>query len=221
MIKAFIFDLDGVITDTAKLHYLAWKEIVKHLGISFSEEENDKLRGLSRLDTLKGIFKLKNFNNNFSDELLNNICTEKNDLYKDLLKVEINHNSVLSGIVELLQKAKQNNIKLAVASSSHNAPLILEKLGLIKIFDYIVNPHDIKKGKPAPDIYLKAAQALGVSPDECIGFEDATSGLQAIKSANMKAVVITHGSSEDYSKADLIYKKTNQLKFDVIMKRFN
>ncbi|MDC4182227.1 beta-phosphoglucomutase [Mycoplasma bradburyae] len=220
MIKAFIFDLDGVITDTAKLHYLAWQEIVKKLNISYSEEENDKLRGLPRLDTLKAILKLKKINHSLNEDQLIDLCNQKNDLYKELLKKAINKDSVLPGISELLHKAKQNGIKLAVASSSYNAPVILEKLELIGLFDYIVNPGEIKNGKPAPDIYIKAAQGLNVEIDECIGFEDAISGLEAIKSSNMKAVVITHDSLEDFSKADLIYKKTNELEFHTIINYF-
>ncbi|WP_350267296.1 beta-phosphoglucomutase [Mycoplasmoides gallisepticum] len=220
MIKGFIFDLDGVITDTAKLHYLAWKKIVAQLGINFLEEENEKLKGLSRLDTLKAILKLKKPKNDLSQAELIKICKQKNDLYKKLLTTGIDKNSILKGIDQLIIKAKANKIKLAVASSSHNAPLILEKLGLLDSFDYIVNPSEINQGKPAADIYLKAAEDLDISNDQAIGFEDAISGLKAIEAAKMKAVVITNGSSEDFSKADLIYQSTSELNFDLIMRHF-
>lgn len=220
MIKGFIFDLDGVITDTAKLHYIAWKKIVAQLGINFLEEENEKLKGLSRLDTLKAILRLKKPKNDLSQAQLIKICEQKNDLYKKLLTTEIYQNSILKGIDQLIIKAKANKIKLAVASSSHNAPLISEKLGLLDSFDYIVNPSEINQGKPAADIYLKAAEGLDISTDQAIGFEDAISGLKAIKAAKMKAVVIIHGSNEDFSKADLIYQSTSELNFDFIMRHF-
>ncbi|WP_391516854.1 beta-phosphoglucomutase [Mycoplasmoides gallisepticum] len=220
MIKGFIFDLDGVITDTAKLHYLAWKKIVAQLGINFLEEENEKLKGLSRLDTLKAILKLKKPKSDLSQAELIKICEQKNDLYKKLLTTGIDQNSILKGIDQLIIKAKANKIKLAVASSSHNVPLILEKLGLLDSFDYIVNPSEINQGKPAADIYLKAAEGLDISTDQAIGFEDAISGLKAIKAAKMKAVVITHGGNEYFSKADLIYQSTSELNFDFIMRHF-
>ncbi|WP_426461372.1 beta-phosphoglucomutase [Mycoplasma hafezii] len=218
MIKGFIFDLDGVITDTANLHFKAWKNKVAELGIDYSVEENEKLRGLPRRATLEAILAMKAPDLHLTDEQINKLCTEKNDAYIKLLQEEINEGSLLPGIKRLLMEAKDEGIKLAIASSSYNAPMILEKLGIRELFDYIVYPGDIQKGKPAPDIFLKAAEGLGLPVDECVAFEDAIAGVLGIKSANMRAVAITNGSKEDYSDADLIYHSTEDLDLMEIMK---
>ncbi|QGZ97218.1 beta-phosphoglucomutase [Mycoplasma sp. NEAQ87857] len=221
MIKGFVFDLDGVITDTAILHFEAWQAKVKELGIDYSFEENEKLRGLPRLDTLKAIINLKNPSLKVQEEKLIELCDAKNVLYKQLLEQKINKDSILPNIAKFLEDAKAKGIKLAIASSSYNAPLILEKLGLKDAFDYIVYPGDVKNGKPAPDIFILAAQGLGLSTNECVGFEDATAGIDGIVDANMHSVAITNGNNEDYSKADLILNSTNELDCAKILTFFN
>ncbi|WP_322958283.1 beta-phosphoglucomutase [Mycoplasmopsis felis] len=221
MIKGFVFDLDGVITDTAVLHYKSWKEVAKKLGIDYTEADNEKLRGIPRLETLKEIIKLKKPELKLSTEELLNICEIKNNLYKELLNTEINKDSVLPNIKNFLLNAKSYNIKLSIASSSFNAPNILKKLELFELFDYIVYPGDIKNGKPAPDIFIAGANGIGLKTSECIGFEDAIAGIQGIKDAQMLAIAITNGSNEDFSKADLILNSTSDLDFDFIINKFN
>ncbi|WP_322961996.1 beta-phosphoglucomutase [Mycoplasmopsis cynos] len=221
MFKGFIFDLDGVITDTAKLHFKAWQKTVKELGIDYSEEENEKLRGLPRIDTLKAILDMKKSSLSLSENELVEIANQKNELYKELLKAEIDEKSILPGILEFLNKAKKHNIKLAIASSSYNAPMILKKLGIFEMFDYIVNPKDVTNGKPAPDIFIKAVQGINLKPCECIGFEDAPAGIKGIADAKIKSVAITHNSNEDFSNADLVLKSTSELDFNKILKMFD
>ncbi|WP_036452128.1 beta-phosphoglucomutase [Mycoplasma buteonis] len=221
MIKGFIFDLDGVITDTANLHYKAWKNKVQELGIEYSESENEKLRGLPRKATLEAILKLKNPDIKLSEKQLDEICEAKNQEYIKLLNTEITQNSILPGIKKFLEQAKKNKIKIAIASSSYNAPLILKKLEVIDLFDYIVFPGDLKKGKPDPEIFLKAAEGLNLNVNECVGFEDAIAGIESIKAANMFSVAIKNGSSEDYCKADLILETTASLDFDFIIQKFS
>ncbi|RIV16997.1 beta-phosphoglucomutase [Mycoplasmopsis gallopavonis] len=220
MIKGLIFDLDGVIADTAILHFKAWQLIVKDLGIDYSYEENEKLRGLPRKDTLLAIFKLKKFEKKLSDQELDQICDLKNAKYKELLATELNTSWILPNIQNFILEAKANNIKLAIASSSHNAPTILTKLGLIDYFDFIVNPSNVKHGKPAPDIFIQAAEGLNLQNSECLGIEDAPAGVAAIKSANIRAIAITHGSSEDFSQADLVLQSTSELSLTEILAKF-
>ncbi|TDV24209.1 beta-phosphoglucomutase [Mycoplasmopsis mustelae] len=221
MIKGIIFDLDGVLTDTAVLHFQSWQQIVKELGINYTYLENEKLRGLPRLATLQAILKLKKPNLQLSNEQLIQLCDAKNELYQTFLATEINKDSLLPSIMEFLTAAKKKELKLAIASSSYNAPLILKKLGIFDLFDYIVNPADIKNGKPAPDIFIKAAEGIDLKTNECFAIEDAPSGLQAIKSAKMLAIAITHDSNEDFSSADLILNSTAELNLDNILEKFN
>ncbi|UUD35630.1 beta-phosphoglucomutase [Mycoplasmopsis caviae] len=216
MIKGVIFDLDGVITDTAKLHYKAWNEIVNELGIDYSEEENEKLRGLPRKDTLLAIFKLKKFKNNFDDQKINELCTKKNELYLSYLKKYLNKDSLLEGIEQFLKDLKKDKIKMAIASSSFNAPLILEKLGVINYFDVIVNPTEVKKGKPAPDIFLLAQEQLKLKKEECVGIEDAVAGVEALNIANIKSIAITNGNNNLFQKATLLVQDTSKLIWDLI-----
>ncbi|WP_117274926.1 beta-phosphoglucomutase [Mycoplasmopsis edwardii] len=221
MIKGFVFDLDGVITDTAVLHFKSWQQRVKDLGINYTEEDNEKLRGIPRLETLKEIIKLKKPELNLPEEELIKIADEKNEIYKKLLSTEINESSILPGVLDLLNDAKANGIKLSIASSSFNGPTILKKLGIIDMFDFIVYPGDVKQGKPAPDIFIQAAKGVGLKTTECVGFEDAPAGVKGIKDANMPAIAITHNSSEDFSNADLVLTSTSELDFYEIMKKFN
>ncbi|VEU71074.1 beta-phosphoglucomutase [Mycoplasmopsis glycophila] len=214
MLKGFVFDLDGVITDTAILHYQSWKQMVAKLGIDYTEADNEKLRGLPRKDTLIAILKLYNYD--YSELDLDHICEEKNELYKKLLTTEINENSILPGVKNFLDQAKSHGIKLAIASSSFNAPVILEKLKIKDYFDFIVNPGTVKHGKPAPDIFIAAAHGLGLDVSECIGFEDAIAGVKGIKDANMVAVAITNEDPSEFAIADLILKSTSELDYDKV-----
>ncbi|MGZ9762189.1 beta-phosphoglucomutase [Mycoplasma sp. 394] len=220
MIKGIIFDLDGVITDTAILHYQSWAKVVKQFDIDYTFADNELLRGLPRIETLKAILKLKKPSLQLNNSKLLEVSEQKNLFYKELLQTQINEKSILPGITKFLSDAKNKNLKLAIASSSYNAPTILEKLGIINLFDYIVYPGDIKNGKPAPDIFIKAAVGLSLDVSECFGIEDAVAGIQGIKDAKMKAVAIA-ANAEEFKNADIVLTSTSQLNLDTILAKFN
>lgn len=219
MIKGLIFDLDGVITETARLHYLAWKTEVAKIGIDYNSKENDGLKGLSRIETLKAI--LKNHHMHLDEEEILKMANSKNQLYLKKLENQLSKKDILPKIEELLKDAKAANLKMAIASSSFNASLILEKIGLKKYFDFIVDPQILKKGKPHPEIFIRAAEGLQLQLNEVIGFEDAIAGIEALKSANIRSVAITHNSLEDFSQANLVYQSTNDLNLENILNFFN
>jgi beta-phosphoglucomutase len=191
IIKGLVFDLDGVITETTQLHYLAWKMEVKKIGIEFNERENSTLKGLSRIDTLKAILKMKGLGNKYSESEMNAMASTKNDFYKELLKKEVSEKNILPNIKNFLNSAKKAGLKMSIASSSFNAPKILDKVKLRNYFDFIVNPGDLKNGKPNPEIYLRACKGMGLKPSEVIGFEDAIAGIHGLNRANIKSVAIT------------------------------
>ncbi|VEU76215.1 beta-phosphoglucomutase [Mycoplasmopsis columboralis] len=217
-IKGFVFDLDGVITDTAHLHYLAWKHELAKYNIEYSAEENEPLKGLPRKNTLIAILKLKNKLNEFDDALIEQMCFNKNEQYKQMLHTELNSSAILPGVEQFLKELKAHDYKLAIASSSYNAPLILEKIGLKEYFDFIVNPANIKHGKPAPDIFVAAAVGINLTPQECVGFEDAPSGLEGIIKAQMHSVAIVPAGSEHLFKgATLNIPSTKELHLQTIL----
>ncbi|MGZ9428745.1 beta-phosphoglucomutase [Mycoplasma sp. 1012] len=219
MIKGLIFDLDGVITETASLHYKAWKNEVAKIGLNYTEEQNSSLKGLNRIDTLNAILKL--FNVSLSEQEIVTMANNKNEYYKKLLETDIDQKDILVNIKEFLNTAKEKGLKLAIASSSYNAPLILRKIGLFDYFDFIVDPATVSKGKPNPEIFLKAAQGLNLKPEETIGFEDAIAGVQGLKDANIHTVAITHNEKENWSIADKIVSSTAELNLEELLELFN
>lgn len=218
MIKAVIFDLDGVITDSAKFHFLAWKSLADKLGIDFDEVYNEQLKGISRLESLDLILKKGNQQDDFTLEEKEMMATEKNTEYKELIKT-MTEEDLLPGIKELLVELKQNGIKTAIASVSHNAFYIIEKLGLTSAFDHIVDAAEVKRAKPFPDIFLEGAKALAVDRAECVGIEDAKAGITAIKSAGMYAIGV--GTKEQMKEADLILPDTSGLTLQIIEDAFH
>lgn len=200
MKKGFVFDLDGVITDTAKFHYIAWKELASELGITIDEVFNETLKGISRMDSLNRILAYGNRENDFTLEEKEALAKKKNDNYVELL-AELSEKDLLPGVHDFLVAAKENNIPCSIASASKNAPMILDKLGVIDFFGHIVDPETLKKGKPDPEIFVKAAESIHIAPQEAIGFEDAQAGIEGIKKAGMFAVGIS--STETLVGADI------------------
>jgi beta-phosphoglucomutase len=213
-LKAFIFDLDGVITDTAEYHYLAWKTLGEELGIPFTREFNEELKGVSRMDSLEKILSLGNRENHFSLEEKEALATKKNEHYVRLIE-NISPDDILPGIKELISEIKENGYRLGLASVSKNAFTVMNSLGLKGEFDVIVDAATIVKGKPDPEIFLTAAKLLDVDPSACIGIEDAAAGVDSIKDAGMFAVGV--GSEESLAKADIIYSSTEKLSLSSIM----
>ena len=211
MIKAIIFDLDGVITDTAKYHFMAWKALADELGFKFTIEDNERLKGVSRMDSFNIILEINGALDKYSMEEKEAFCTRKNDLYKEFIK-QVTPEDILPGIKELMDKAKDAGIKMAVASVSKNAPAVLTSLGLIDSFDYIADAARITKSKPDPEIFAVCGEALGVLPEECIGIEDSQAGIESIHAAGMTSVGIhvTVTSLEP----DVVLASTSELEFE-------
>lgn len=200
MKKGFVFDLDGVITDTAKFHYIAWKELAAELGITIDETFNETLKGISRMDSLNRILAYGSRKNDFSLLEKDALAEQKNDAYVKLL-TDLSEKDLLPGVYDFLVQAKYCSIPCAVASASKNAPMILKKLGVSDFFGHIVDPETLKNGKPDPEIFIRAAESIHVAPEETIGFEDAQAGIEGIKKAGMYAVGIS--TTETLIGADL------------------
>lgn len=214
MKKGFVFDLDGVITDTAKYHYIAWKELAAEIGIDIDLKFNEQLKGISRMDSLERILSLGNKNDAYTEIEKEALATKKNTQYVQLLQ-SLTPDDLLPGVKEFLAQAKEKNIPCAIASASKNAPFILDKLGVMSDFDTIVDPATLKKGKPDPEIFVQAALALGIDPTEAIGFEDAQAGIDGIKAAGMYAVGVYSG--EELHGADVIVEKLTDLNIDELL----
>ena len=205
-IKACIFDLDGVIVDTAKYHYIAWKRLADDLGIHFTEKDNERLKGVSRMASLEIILEIGNV---VLDEAKKEELTSlKNKWYVDYIN-RMTPEEILPGSLEFIRELKKANISVAIGSASKNTPLILERVNLKSLFDAVADGNNVHKAKPDPEVFLTAAGMLGVKPENCVVFEDAEAGVEAALNAGMKCVGI--GSSETLSKAHLIVKGLNQM----------
>jgi beta-phosphoglucomutase len=181
--RAVIFDLDGVITDTAEFHYLGWQRLADETGIPFDREANEALRGLSRRESLVTLLGDRAVD---EDELVE-MMDRKNGYYVDSLG-DMGPQDALPGAVELVETARERGLAVAIGSSSKNARLVLDKLGLTERFDAIADGRTVERAKPAPDLFLAAAELLGVEPAACIVVEDATSGVDAALAAGMTSV---------------------------------
>ena len=187
MIKGLIFDLDGVIVDTAHYHYLSWREISRDLNIDFTIKDNENLKGVSRIDSLNYILKLGRLS--FNTEEKNNLLDKKNNIYKHSIS-SLGKKNILKGVEKILSKAKGKKMLLAVGSSSKNAKMIVEKLNLTHLFQAVVDGTMVKKTKPDPEVFLKAAKKMNLKPSECIVFEDAESGVIAAKKGGFHVVSV-------------------------------
>jgi beta-phosphoglucomutase len=198
-IKACLFDLDGVIVDTAVYHFQAWRRLANELGFDFTEHQNEQLKGISRMESLELILGWGNVS--LTEEEKQNWATRKNDWYLDLVK-EMTPNEVLGGVKDFLTLLRQNNIKIALGSASKNSKLILERIEMLPFFDAIVDGNNITKGKPNPQVFLLGAEAVDCKPEECVVFEDAVAGVQAGKTGGMRVIGV--GSADILTEADLV-----------------
>ncbi|MET3210329.1 UNVERIFIED_CONTAM: beta-phosphoglucomutase [Paenibacillus sp. PvR008] len=206
--KAVIFDLDGVITDTAEYHFQAWGSLAATLGIPFDREFNEQLKGISRIESLDKILARGDRANAYSDDDKRELAAQKNTEYQRLISA-LTPADVLPGIRALLAELRDAGIRIALASASKNAAFILERLELTYYFDSVVDVTAIRHGKPDPEIFLSGAANLGVQPADCIGIEDAQAGIQAIKSAGMFAVGV--GTPSQMQGADIVVATTAEL----------
>ena len=200
-IKAFIFDLDGVIVDTAKYHYLAWKKIADQLDIKFSEEQNELLKGVSRLRSLDIILELGKKKASQLDK--NKWLIQKNEDYLTYL-VDMDETAILPGVFPVLKFLKEKNQLIALGSASKNARPILEKTGIVSYFDAIVDGNDVTNAKPDPEVFLIAAKLLDVNPTDAIVFEDSVAGIQAANIGKMTSIGI--GEETILHEAKYIFK---------------
>ena len=193
----FLFDLDGVIVDTAKYHYLAWKKLAEELGIPFTIEDNERLKGVSRLQSFEIILEIGG--RTMTDEEKKFYCTKKNDIYVDYIK-KLEKDEVLPGVRDFLVSAREMGIPMALGSASKNAVFILERLDLMDLLDEIVDGTLVSAAKPDPEVFLKGAGLLSLSPENCIVFEDSTAGIEAAHRGGMKAMGV--GLKENLPEAD-------------------
>ena len=203
MIRGFLFDLDGVLVDTAQYHFLAWQRMAAELGIHFGEAENEQLKGVSRAESLTRI--LAWGGKSLSDAEKQHWMTLKNDWYLELVR-GMPADDYLPGAHEFLRASRAAGIKVALGSASKNAPLILERLGWIPLFDALVDGNVVTASKPDPEVFLEGARRLGLKPEECVVFEDSEAGVEAARRGGMKVVGIGHGLD-----ADLLVSGLDQL----------
>jgi beta-phosphoglucomutase len=192
MKSAIILDLDGVICDTAHFHFLAWHRLAAEYGYELTQADNEQLKGVSRADSLSFILGLAN--KTLSTEQFNEDLRRKNEWYLDLVK-DMGPLDVLPGVPSFFAEVAARKIPLALGSASKNANMVLTRVGLIQAFDAIVDASQVSQGKPHPETFIKAAELLGIAPENCLVFEDSAAGVQAAISGGMKAVGI--GSAED------------------------
>ncbi|GGH67430.1 beta-phosphoglucomutase [Paenibacillus silvae] len=209
-LQAVIFDLDGVITDTAEYHYIAWKKLGESLDIPFDREFNEQLKGISREKSLARILRLGGKEHVYSAEEKEEFAHRKNEHYVSLLN-SLTPEHTYPGIRELLLELQASGIPAVIASASKNAPQILRALELETMFSYVVHPDSVPRGKPAPDLFLRGAEEVGADIEACIGIEDAQAGIEAIKSAGMIAIGIGEEAGLKASGADVVLKDTKQL----------
>ena len=180
MIKAVLFDLDGVLTDTAEYHYLAWKRLADELGIRFTREHGDRLRGVSRRPALETILDLDD--RSYSEDEIQEMMSRKNAYYREMIR-QITPRDLLPGVVSLLGELRALGIKIAVASASRNSPEVIRSLGITDSIDELVHGGQVERQKPSPDLFLLAAKRIGVPAEACIVVEDAAAGIEAASEA--------------------------------------
>jgi beta-phosphoglucomutase len=196
--KAILFDLDGVLTDTSEYHYRSWKRLADEEGIPFTRQENDEhLRGVSRRESLMYIIRGRNY----SEDQIQEMMDRKNRYYNDMIK-DMTPNDLVPGGRQLLQEIRNAGIKVAIASGSKNAQIVLDRLDITSYLDGVADGYCIVNSKPAPDLFVYAAGLVNVHTVDCLGVEDADAGIEAIKTAGMQALAI--GPEERFHRADKV-----------------
>jgi len=210
-LEAVIFDLDGVITDTAKYHYKAWKQLADREGIYFDEVINERLKGVPRMDSLNII--LERSDHDYSDQEKESMAKSKNDIYVEMLE-SLTPNDILPGILDFLKELKESSTKIALYSASKNTQTIVKKLKIKGDFEVIISGNDVTKAKPHPEGFLSAAQKLGVAPESCAVVEDAFAGIEGAIAAKMKTMGI--GQKLQLHNADYVLVSTKFLTYESV-----
>ena len=209
--KCGIFDLDGVLVDTAKYHYLAWKQLAAQLGFEFTLEQNEALKGVSRMRSLEILLADGGLTGKFTDAEMEKLATEKNEIYVRYIR-ELKQEELFPGVVETFRAMKAADVKIALGSASKNASMILDRLQITPYFDAIIDGTKVTKAKPDPEVFLLAAQELGIAPCDCVVFEDSQAGIEAAKSADMLAVGV--GTQAQLPKADLLVSNVSEFSWN-------
>jgi beta-phosphoglucomutase len=205
-IKACIFDLDGVIVDTAKYHFQAWRRLAADTGIAFTAHDNERLKGISRMASLDIILSLGE--QQFSDEQKEEMADRKNRWYRELIG-KMQPGEILPGVLAFLNQLEDNGIARAIGSASKNANTILEAVGLDGVFDAVIDGNAVTSAKPSPEVFVNAAEALGAAPKHCVVFEDAYSGVQAARNGGMRVIGV--GSKDVLSDADYVIRSFEEM----------
>ena len=214
--KGFIFDLDGVIVDTAKYHFLAWQNLAKSIDIDFTHEQNEQLKGVSRVKSLEKI--LEWGNKTISEELFTSLMGKKNEEYLSFIS-KMTDEEILPDVPRVLDYLIEKAQPISLGSASKNARPILEKVNLLSKFDAIVDGNDVSKAKPDPEVFLIAAKHLNMKPEDCIVFEDSVAGVQAANTANMISIGI--GEKDVLHEADYIFSDFTEIENSFIEELIN
>ncbi|MDT2567570.1 beta-phosphoglucomutase [Enterococcus avium] len=206
-----IFDLDGVLVDTAKYHFLAWKKLADQLDIPYTEEDNERLKGVSRIKSLDILLSLGN--KSYSEDERNKFMEQKNKEYVRYIS-QMDEREILPGVIELLNQLKDRKLKIALGSASKNSGLILKNTKLQDYFDVIVDGNDVSKAKPDPEVFLLGAKRIGIPASQCIVFEDAYAGIEAAKKAGMLAIGV--GNRKSLPHADVLVETLENLDLSVL-----
>ena len=211
LIKACIFDLDGVIVDTAKYHFLAWKRLSDKLNIHFTEKDNERLKGVSRMASLEIILEIggKKLNN----DLKQKYAALKNTWYIEYIS-RMTPGEILPGCLEFINELKKAKIRVAIGSASKNTPLILKRVGIKGLFDAVADGNTVEKAKPDPEVFTRAAEMVGADPGYCVVFEDAVAGVQAALNAGMKCIGV--GSPEVLTEAHFVIKGLYEMSLEIL-----
>lgn len=206
-VKACLFDLDGVIVDTAKYHYLAWKRLAQELGFDFTEQDNERLKGVSRIRSLEILLEIGNVK--LSEAEKERLAERKNGWYVESIS-RMDASEVLPGVLDFLKSLREAGIRIALGSASKNAMLIMDNTGIKPYFDAIIDGTKTTKAKPDPEVFLLGAAELNVLPSECVVFEDAEAGVEAAKKAGMAVVGV--GAREVLKEADVVIRNFEEMK---------
>lgn len=209
--KGFIFDLDGVIVDTAKFHFLAWRKLGEHFNFQLTEAQNEKLKGVSRVDSLNKILNWAGVE--ISQEEFDQFASSKNENYLTYV-AQMTPADILPGVKHTIEKLRAANYPIALGSASKNAPGILQKVGLFELFDVIIDGNSVSKAKPDPEVFLQAANQLAVAPKDCVVFEDAHAGITAANNAGMTSIAL--GDAEILNHADYVFNTFTEITFDFL-----
>ena len=212
-IKACLFDLDGVIVDTAKYHFIAWKEMAVGLGFDFTEKENELLKGVSRMRSLDILLEIGKITKTEEEKL--KLADQKNERYLGYVR-QMNEEEILPGVTRFIEDLRSNGMLIALGSASKNTPLILDRIHLKEKFDVIVDGNSVSKAKPDPGVFLRCAEILRVEPKECLVFEDAQAGIEAALNGGMKVIGV--GSPDNLSFADHFIPGFKKLDYELLSK---